>query len=99
MADVALAVIAAAGLGYSAYAGERQQAAAKKGLRLQEEAQNEAQTAAIRDARVADEEENRARQKTPDLNVLLADQMTPRSGPTSIDADRLLLGRPGLLGY
>lgn len=68
-------------------------------MRLQEKTQREAEVAAIREARIGEEEENRARQKRPDLNVLLADQLMPKPGATGIDADRLLLGRPGLLGY
>lgn len=94
-----LAATAVLGLGYSIYSGQRQQAAAKKGLGLQQRAQKEAETASIREARLADEEQNRARQKSPDLNVLLGDQLMSKPGQTGIDVDRLLLGRPGLLGY
>lgn len=93
------AVTAIAALGYGVYSGERQAKAAKKGLKLQQRAQQEAHAAAVSQARAADEAEGRARQKTPDLNVLLGDQLTAKPGPTSVDADRLLLGRPGLLGY
>ncbi|MEY5098085.1 MAG: hypothetical protein RJA36_804 [Pseudomonadota bacterium] len=93
-----LAAAAVASLAYGVYSGENQKKVAKKGLRLQDQAQQDAQDAAIRDATLAEEETNRARQKTPDLNVLLADQMKPKASQSAIDADRLLLGRPGLLG-
>lgn len=93
-----LATAAVLGLGYSAFSGERQAAAARQGRRDQEQAQKQAETAAISQQRQADEAENRARQKTPDLNVLLSRELKPKPSPTSIDADRLLLGRPGLLG-
>ncbi len=93
-----LAGAAVLSLAYGIDSGQKQQAAAKKGLRLQEQAQQDAQDAAIRDATLAEEETNRVRQKTPDLNVLLADQMKPKASQSAIDADRLLLGRPGLLG-
>lgn len=99
MAEVSAAAAVAA-LGYSIFAGERQAGATRKGLRLQERTQYEAQNAAIREAKIGEEEEKRAKQKSPDLNVLLADQMLPKKpGQTGVDANRLLLGRPGSLGY
>lgn len=93
-----LATTAVLALAYGVHSGERQAKEAKKGLRLQERAQQDAQDAAIRDANLAEEEANRAKQKSPDLNVLLADQMKPKASQSAINADRLLLGRPGLLG-
>lgn len=94
------AVTAIAALGYGIYSGQQQQAAARKGLHLQLQAEKNAENAAIREAKIGDEEEKRAKQKSPDLNVLLADQMLPKKpGQTGVDANRLLLGRPGSLGY
>jgi hypothetical protein len=93
-----LATAAVLSLAYGVHSGERQAKSARRGLRLQEQAQNDAQSAAIREARIGEEEENRARQKGPDLNVLLADQLKPKRGPDTMDVDRLLLGRPALLG-
>ena len=91
------AVTAIAALGYGVYAGERQAATARQGLRLQDEAQNKAEAAAASDARQAAEADKRASQKSPDLNVLLGDQ-TPKASQTSLDINRLLLGRSKLLG-
>ena len=96
---VALPIIAGAGLIASTYFGVKQEQAAKKGLRLQDQAQNQAEAAAASQARQAQEDENRARQRAPDLSVILGDQLTAKPGKNGIDADRLLLGRPGLLGY
>ena len=93
------AVIAAASLGYGAYAGEEQASARRRGQRQQERAQDAAESAAVREGRVADEEANRARRKKPDLTSILEDASRQRTGATpSIDPDRLLLGRSGLLG-
>lgn len=95
---VTSAVAAVAALGYGVYAGERQHAAGRENRRMQERAQEDAEDAALREARIGEEEEKRARQKSPDLNVLLQDQLQQKPGPNGIDANRLLLGRPGLLG-
>lgn len=99
MAETALAIIAGAGLLYSGYAGERQATAARKGKHAQEKAQDAAEAASISQARQASEDEKRARQKTPDLNALLARELQPKPAQGSIDTNKLLLGRPGLLGY
>lgn len=96
MAEVT-AVTAIAALSYGLYSGERQAATAKKGLRLQDEAQTKAEALAASDARQAAEADKRASQKSPDLNVLLGDQQ-PRANQQSINTDRLLLGRSKLLG-
>jgi hypothetical protein len=52
---------------------------------------------ALSEARTAVETERQATQKQPDLTVLL-DGESPQMGSQSMDLDRLLLGRPGLLG-
>ena len=96
---VASAIISGLALGYGVYAGEAQQSAARKGMRLQQTAQREAENSAIREAKIGEEQEKRAKAQSPDLNVLLADQLRPKVSRDSINADRLLLGRPGALGY
>ena len=98
MVDYAVAGIALASLAYGVASGERQANVQRQGRRSQEQAQKQAETAVVREARTAEEADNRAKQKTPDLNVLLADELQPKPGKDSIDANRLLLGRPGLLG-
>lgn len=94
-----LAGAAIASLLYGGYAGERQASAQRDSRRDQEQAQAQAEDAAISEARVGQEEERRARSRAPapDLEVLLGDQR-PRPNGASMDAGRLLLGRPGLLG-
>lgn len=92
------AAVAIASLAYGVYAGETQSAVARKGRREAKDAQRKAEDAALSDAKLAEQEENRARQKSPDLNVLLGDVLRPKPGKGSIDVDRLLLSRPGLLG-
>lgn len=96
---VGSAIIAGLALGYGVYSGEEQSRVQKVGLRRQKDAQDKAERDASVQARQAEEGENRARQKSPDLGVLLADVaggFRPSQG--SVNADRLLLGRPGLLG-
>lgn len=97
--EAAGVLVAAASLAYSGYAGQQQKSAAKKGMRLQEEAQQEAQNAAISTSRKAAEDEKRARAQAPDLNVLLADQQKFKGGSQGINAEKLLLGKPSALGY
>ena len=99
MVALASAIIAGASLAYGVYSGEQQAKAAKKGLNLQQQAEKDAENSAIRDARLSEEAENDAKKKGPDLGVLLGDQATPKPSPTSVDLDRLLLGRSGALGY
>src|SRR5262245_549434 len=93
------AAVAVVGLGYAIYSGEQQRRAAKKGLQQQQAAQNQAQAAAISQARQAEEEEQRARRKSPNLAVLLGEQQKGAPGSKGVDSERLLLGKPGLLGY
>lgn len=93
-----LAGAAVASLAYGIYAGERQASEARKGVRRQQAAEQQAEAAAMAETRRAEQEENRARQQAPNIDVLLGDR-PPKPGPKGIDADRLLLGRPGQLGY
>jgi hypothetical protein len=100
MVEVASLIVAGLGLAYGAYSGERQAGAQRQGRRDQERAQGQAEAAVVSEGRRAEEEENRARQRSPDLSVLLQDQTRqPRAGSDGIDTNRLLLGRPGLMGY
>jgi uncharacterized protein HemX len=92
-------MIALAGLGYGIYSGEEQKRQAKAGRKRQEQQQRKAEHAAVAAQRRADDQERRASEKTPDLNVLLGDQALPKPGTRGVNADRLLLGRPGVLGY
>ena len=93
-------IVSLGSLGYQVYAGEEGRRLQRSGLRDQRAAQDEAQAAAVSSARRAAEAANRARRKAPDLDVLLGNELKPRSGKRdSIDVDRLLLGRPGVLGY
>lgn len=98
MAAFTTAAALAAALGYQVYAGQKQAKLQKQGLAAQEREQTNAENRALRSDRQASIAENRAQQRAPDLGVLLGDQQAPKPGPTGIDADRLLLGRPGLLG-
>lgn len=96
---VGSAIIAGLGLAYSVYAGEGQKAEAKKALARQQVAEQKAERQAAAQTRAADEATNSARKKQPDLGVLLADVANGfRPTASSVRADRLLLGRPGLLG-
>lgn len=99
MVDYALAGIALASLAYGAVSGERQAGAARQNRRDQQKAQDENEAVAVRQARQAEEEENRAKQKSPDLNVLLSEQILPKPGASGIDAARLTLGTQRALGY
>jgi len=92
------AAVAIAGLAYSVVRGEQQAAAARRGRRDAQEAQAKAESAALADTKRAEEEANKAQQRSPDLNVLLGDALTPKKDQRSIDTDKLLLGRPGPLG-
>lgn len=98
MVEYLAAGIQALGLVYGVVSGERQAGVQRQARRDQEKAQDDAMAATVREARTAEEEANRARQRSPDVDVLLGDQQRRAPGPNSIDADRLLLGRPGLLG-
>jgi hypothetical protein len=90
--------LAVGSTGYSIYAGEEQARASRQGRRMQERAQGEAKDVTVRQARIGEEAENKARANRPNLDVLLGDELTNKPGPAGIDANRLLLGRPGLLG-
>lgn len=96
-AAVASAVVAAAALGYGVYAGEEQAKATRLGRRQQERTQKQAEARAISEARRAEMAEAASRRKSPNLDVLLAGEPA-KPGPAGMNADKLLLGRPSLLG-
>lgn len=96
---VGSAIVAGLALAYGAVAGERQHSEQRRGQRAQEAAQNAAERDASAQERTAEQEANRARNRQPDLGVLLNDVAQGfRPTQNSVNADRLLLGRPGLLG-
>ncbi len=99
--EVAGVLVAAASLGYSVVAGKQQQDKARKGMRLQDAAQQDAQNAAISETRAADEAMKKTKaERAPNLDVLLADQQKlPKGGQSGINAERLMLGKPSALGY
>ena len=99
LAGAALA-IAATGTGYSIYAGER--AAGE-----QEKAQRLSMAEAQKTARAADEATNRANQKRPNANAILAAAQqaakggmggTLLTGPQGVNTGELSLGKSTLLG-
>lgn len=92
------AAVQVAALAYQAVAGEQQRKAGQRGRRDAQQAARLSEDAALSEQRRAEEAENAARQKSPDLNVLLGDERKRKPGPGSIDVDKLLLGRPKLLG-
>lgn len=99
MLSTAQTFISLGALAQSVNTGEQQKRGAKRSLRAQQDEQAKAEARAKRQARQADEDENRARRRSPDLGVLLNDVANGfRPNESSVRADRLLLGRPGLLG-
>lgn len=66
------AAAAVAGLAYGVIQGERGSQAQKKGLRMQDEAQQTAESRALRQERQAEEQFNRANRKTPNIDDILA---------------------------
>ena len=99
LAGAALA-IAATGTGYSIYEGKRTAEA-------QEKAQRMSMAEAQKTARAADEETNRANQKRPNANAILAAAQqaakggmgsTMLTGPQGVSSSELSLGKSTLLG-
>ena len=99
LAGAALA-IAATGTGYSMYQGER-------AAEAQEKAQRMSMAEAQKTARAADEATNRANQKRPNANAILAAAQqaakggvgsTMLTGPQGVNTDELSLGKSTLLG-
>lgn len=97
------AAAAVAGLAYGVIQGERGNAAQKKGLRQQADAQRFAEGAAMRQERQAQEAQAKANAKAPDVSALLAGQQgfgvsSMLSGPAGVALNRLRLGRSSALG-
>lgn len=95
-----MAVTAAVGTAYSIYSGERASSA-------QEEGQRKAEANAKKNADLADQANNKANQKRPDTNALMAaNEQAAKSGPSGtmltgtagIDPNALQLGKNTLLG-
>ena len=103
MSGVALAVAATAavvGTGYSIYAGE-------KAADEQEKSQKIAKSNALKQEKLQDEATNRANQKSPNVNAIMAAAQqaakggvggTMLTGPQGIDPSALQLGKTSLLG-
>ena len=99
LASAALA-IAAAGTGYSMYQGERS-------ANMQEDAQRLSMAETQKTARAADEATNRANQKRPNANAILAAAQqaakggmggTLLTGPQGANLGEMSLGKSTLLG-
>ena len=99
LAGAALA-IAATGTGYSIYEGERSAAA-------QHRSQRQALAASRATAKSADEANNRANQKRPNANAILASAQqaakggmggTLLTGPQGVNPGEMSLGKSTLLG-
>ena len=99
MSGVAIA-IATIGTGYSIYAGEQAR-------EQQSKAQGEAKANALKQEKLQDEAINRANQKSPNVNAIMAAAQqaakggvggTMLTGPQGIDPSALQLGKTSLLG-
>ena len=99
LAGAALAM-AATGTGYSIYEGERSATAQKR-------SQRQALAASRATAQSADEANNRANQKRPNTNAILASAQqaakggmgsTMLTGPQGVSSSELSLGKSTLLG-
>lgn len=97
---VTAAVTAVAATGYTIYSGERAASQQKK-------AQNEARVAAQNQAKAADQAFNAANRKSPNVNLMLAQNRqqaeggggsTMLTGPAGVDIGALNLGKNTLLG-
>ena len=98
--NIAIAVVSA----YSSYSSNKN---AKKALKQQESAQQEAKTQALAQEKAADEASNAQNMKSPDTNAMMAaEMMSGKSGVTGrmltsakgVDKDKLNTKRSTLLG-
>ena len=99
LVGAALAV-AAAGTGYSIYQGER-------AANMQDDSQRQSMAQARQTAQSADEANNRANQKRPNANAILASAQqaakggmggTLLTGPQGVNPGEMSLGKSTLLG-
>ena len=97
---IAAVGIMAAGTGYSIYAGE-------EARKQQSRAQGDAKNNALKQEKLQDEANNKANQKRPDVNAIMAAaQQTAKggvggtmlTGPQGVDPSALQLGKTSLLG-
>jgi type II secretory pathway pseudopilin PulG len=102
---IALASIAAAGIGASVAQGEQSRRAGKRALRDQASAQRSALDQAQSERIRADQAARAANRQNPDPSALLEAEMnagrggsTLLTGPAGVDPSRLKLGRQSLLG-
>tara|TARA_B100000902_G_scaffold281821_1_gene267781 strand:+ start:352 stop:675 length:324 start_codon:yes stop_codon:yes gene_type:complete len=104
---VTSAIAAVASVGYSIYAGQKQQQQQKKALKMQEEANQDARETAKKEADRADVEMNRANRKKADVAAIQSkEDQSALSGPAGtmltgvqgVDPNKLKLGGNTLLG-
>lgn len=95
--EVAALTLGAGALGYGIYQGEQQAKLQRQGLRQQRQAEKTAEVRAVSEARRGEMADAAARRKAPNLDVLLGGEPA-KPGPSGMNADKLLLGRPSLLG-
>ena len=106
-AIVAATAVAAAGIGYSIYAGEQGKKAQERAMSEQRTAQQRAAMEAEKQAMKSEQAMRRASQQTPDVAGIMAaaqegaaggPSATMLTGPQGVDPSQLSLGRSTLLG-
>lgn len=99
--------VAAAGIGYSIYAGEQGKRAQEQAMQQQQQAQAQAARQAEQQAAKSEQAMRRASQQAPDIAGIMASAQegaqggpsaTMLTGPQGIDPSQLSLGRSTLLG-
>lgn len=104
---VTAAVAAVVGTTYSVYSGEQAKKQQQQALRQQEAAQTQQLTQAKEAAATSQQNINKANQRRPDTQAVMADATaagaggasgTMLTGPQGIDPQQLALGRNTLLG-
>jgi uncharacterized protein HemX len=104
---VTAAVAAVVGTTYAVYSGEQAKDRQKEGLRQQEAAQTQQLTQAKEAAATSQQNINKANQRRPDTQAVMADAEmgaaggqsgTMLTGPQGIDPQQLALGKNTLLG-
>jgi hypothetical protein len=104
---VTAAVAAVVGTTYAVYSGEQAKDRQKEGLRQQEAAQTQQLAQAKEAAATSQQNINKANQRRPDTQAVMADATaagaggasgTMLTGPQGIDPQQLALGKNTLLG-
>lgn len=106
IAAISSAVVGAAGVGYSVYAGQKQQGTQQVALKNQTTAQDKATAGALSTERQNATAMGAANQKTPDVSSILQRAATSGkglsstmlTGPSGVDTTSLNLGKTTLLG-